>query len=235
MGIILDRIKYGNETKKDILFDNPDSYGKVNVDSDKCNGCTKCVNECVANAIEIKKGKAVVDYKKCIYCRNCIGVCDKLAIEMEHDCKFCDIEQAGNELARKIYEKFKRSLVLRSVDTGSCNACMLELSATQNTYYDISRFGVKFAASPRHSDGIVVTGPVTINMREALIKTYNAMPEPKLVIAVGTCSFDGGIFKDGYGNVERLSDIMPVDLYIPGCPPSPQGIVYGLLKLIDRI
>ena len=235
MRIILDRIKYSRETKKDILFDNPYSYGKVNINNEKCNGCSKCIGECIVGAISIKDGKAIIDHDKCIYCGNCTQICDKAALEMVHDCKFCTLEQAGNELKQKIYKKFKRSLVLRSVDTGSCNACMLELAATQNTYYDISRFGVKFAASPRHSDGIVVTGPVTINMREALIKTYNAMPEPRLVIAVGACSLDGGIFKDGDGSVGKLGDIIPVDLYIPGCPPSPQAIVYGLLKLVDRI
>ena len=139
----------------------------------------------------------------------------------------------------KTYEKrfiiFKRSLVLRVVDTGSCNACMSELSALQNTFYDISRFGINVAASPRHADGLVVTGAVTKNMKEALEKTYHAMAEPKIVIAVGSCAYNGGIFKDGDGVYDVLKNILPVDLVIPGCPPSPQAIIFGLLKLMDKI
>lgn len=235
MGIVLDRIKYGKETIKNINYDNPYSYGKINIDNNKCNGCKNCIDECTVGAIELKDNKAIIDNNKCIFCRNCTDVCKNGAIEMSHDCKFADLERAGDELKKKIYKRFNRSLVLRSVDTGSCNACMLELSATQNTFYDISRFGINFAASPRHADGIVVTGPVTINMKEALLKTYYAMPETRLVIGVGTCSFDGGIFKDGYGNTEDLNKIIPVDLYIPGCPPSPQAIIYGLLKIMNKI
>jgi len=124
---------------------------------------------------------------------------------------------------------------LRSVDCGSCNACMSELSALNNTYYDISRYGVTFAASPRHADGIIVTGPIAINMKHALLKSYYAMAEPRIVIACGTCTYENGVFKEGYSVKENLSEILPVDLFIPGCPPSPQAIIYGLFLLLEKL
>lgn len=234
MRFIIDRMVHGKETIKNVLYDNPYSYGKIEVNSN-CNGCRKCREVCAVNAIDIVDNVAAVDYKKCIYCGNCVDECEKLALKMTNDYKMSDINSSGQELKDKIYKKFNRSLVLRSVDTGSCNGCMLELSAMQNTYYSLSRFGVNFAASPRHSDGIVVTGPVTLNMKEALVKTYKAMPEPRLVIAVGACAYDGGIFKEGYANFKELDKIIPVDIVIPGCPPSPQAMIYGLLKIMDRI
>jgi Ni,Fe-hydrogenase III small subunit/NAD-dependent dihydropyrimidine dehydrogenase PreA subunit len=235
MSIIFDRIQNKKETIKDPLYENNHSFGKITTDLNKCTGCGECVKVCAVKAISVDNFKAVVDNKKCIYCNNCIKACKQTALENSHDYKMAEIESSGGELREKIYRKFKRSLMLRSVDTGSCNACMLELSGTQNTYYALSRFGIDFAASPRHSDGIVVTGPVAINMKEALIKTYKAMAEPRIVIAMGACAYDGGIFKAAYGNSEDLNKILPVDLYIPGCPPSPQAIIYGLLKLLDRL
>jgi Ni,Fe-hydrogenase III small subunit/NAD-dependent dihydropyrimidine dehydrogenase PreA subunit len=261
MGIFTDRMTNDKETIKDPLYENQYSFGMMAIDDAKCDGCNKCIEACIVGAISGQNGKndskrndnkgknkakispieklgtgnITIDDKKCIYCGKCIDCCGKNAISMSHNYKMAELVKAGEELREKIYKKFKRSLVLRSVDTGSCNACMMEMAATQNTYYDISRFGIKFAASPRHADAIVVTGPVAINMKEALVRTYNAMPEPKIVIALGACAHNGGIFKDAYGNYEELDKIIPVDLVIPGCPPSPQAIVYGLLKVMDRV
>ncbi len=237
---ILDRIKYGTETIKNPLINNEFSYGKILAKNNLCTNCGKCTDECIVNAIKIKttsNGENIisVDEKKCIYCRNCVDICPESALEMTNDYKMASLELAGDELRKKIYKTFKRSLALRVVDTGSCNACMSELSATQNTFYDISRFGINVAASPRHADGLVVTGIVTKNMKEALLKTYNAMAEPKIVIAVGSCAYDGGIFKDGEGVYDVLKNILPVDLVIPGCPPSPQAIIYGMLQLTGKI
>ena len=234
MRFIYDRVMNGIETVKDPLYFNKNSYGELNVHK-SCTGCGKCIEECLVNAISQVNGKIIIDNKKCIYCGNCIDVCEIGALANSHNYKMACIEEAGDKLKEKIYKKFKRSLMLRSFDAGSCNACMLELSAMSNTYFSLSRFGIDFAASPRHSDGIVVTGPVTINMKEALIKTYKAMPEPKIVIAAGACAHDGGIFKESYGTINLLNEIVPVDLTIPGCPPSPQAMIYGLLKLIDRV
>lgn len=236
MKFLLDRIKNGSDTVKNPLNDNPYSYGKITFCRDNCTGCGKCADECLVNAISIKKDKTTevgIDFKKCIYCNNCVDKCPSQALKNSNDYKMASIEILGQEVKEKIYNKFKKSLVLRSVDTGSCNGCMMEISNAQNTYYDLSRYGIKFAASPRHADGIVVTGPVTLNMREALIKTYNAMSDPKIVIAVGSCAYSGGIFKDGYSVCENLNEILSVNLVIPGCPPSPQSILYGILKIIE--
>ncbi|MBW9171865.1 NADH-quinone oxidoreductase subunit NuoB [Clostridium estertheticum] len=240
MNNIVDRIKYGTETIKDPIKDNEFSYGKIIAERNACDNCGKCMNICPVNAIKINtitnaEHLVSVDYKKCIYCRNCVDICPKSVLKMTSDYKMAQLELAGDKLREKIYKTFRRSLVLRVVDTGSCNACMSELNALSNTFYDISRFGINVSPSPRHADGLVVTGPVTINMKEALEKTYQAMAEPKIVIAVGSCAYNGGVFKEGDGVYGTLNDILPVDLVIPGCPPSPQAIIFGLLKIMDKI
>ena len=125
-----------------------------------------------------------------------------------------------------------RSLAIRHVDAGSCNACELEIHALNNAFYDIERFGFRFVASPRHADVLLVTGPVTLNMREALIRTYDATPAPKWVIATGACAADGGAFAGGYAVAGGVAAVLPVDLVIPGCPPSPAVLMKGLLALM---
>ena len=127
-----------------------------------------------------------------------------------------------------------RSLSIREVDAGSCNGCELEIHALNNAFYDLERFGLRFVASPRHADVLMVTGPVTKNMREALERTYNATPDPKWVIAVGDCAMDGGIFGGGYACVGGVAEVVPVDLHIRGCPPSPAELLKGLLLLVEQ-
>lgn len=127
-----------------------------------------------------------------------------------------------------------RSLSIRQVDAGSCNGCELEIHALSNAFYDLERFGLRFVASPRHADVLMVTGPVTKNMREALIRTYNATPDPKWVVAVGGCAVDGGIFSGSYACVGGVSEVLPVDLHIRGCPPSPTELLKGLLALLKQ-
>jgi Ni,Fe-hydrogenase III small subunit len=119
------------------------------------------------------------------------------------------------------------------VDAGSCNGCELEIHALNNAFYDLERFGFRFVASPRHADVLLVTGPVTKNMREALERTYRATPDPKWVVAVGDCAFDGGIFAGSYAVVGGVSNVIPVDLHIGGCPPSPNQLLQGLLALLE--
>ena len=138
----------------------------------------------------------------------------------------------GVEHAARV--RLGRSLAIRHVDAGSCNACELELHALGNVYYDLERFGLKVVASPRHADILLVTGPVTLNMREALERTYNAMPAPKWVIAAGACAYDGGLFTGSYACTGGVSAVLPVDLYIPGCPPSPRALLTGLLALMAK-
>src|SRR5208337_5489236 len=127
-----------------------------------------------------------------------------------------------------------RSLAIREVDAGSCNGCELEVNALQNAFYDLERFGPRFVASPRHADVLLVTGPVTKNMREALERTYEATPAPKWVVAVGDCAVDGGIFAGGYACAGGVSAAIPVDLHIPGCPPAPIALLKGLLALMTN-
>ncbi|MGE5279292.1 MAG: NADH-quinone oxidoreductase subunit B family protein [Deltaproteobacteria bacterium] len=140
----------------------------------------------------------------------------------------------GAELSSLIRKRFGRSLHLREVDTGSCGACESEIIAANNPIYDLQRFGVHFVASPRHADALLVTGPVSRNMRLALKKTYEAMPGPKFVITCGDCALDGGCFKGSYYVEGAVKDILPVALHIPGCPPSPLAIMRGLLAFLRQ-
>ncbi|ASW10583.1 NADH-quinone oxidoreductase subunit B family protein [Rhizobium sp. 11515TR] len=146
---------------------------------------------------------------------------------------------AAEELAAavdsKAHRRLGRSLAIRAIDAGSCNGCELEMHALSNAFYDIERFGIRFVASPRHADVLMVTGPVTKNMAEALERTYNATPEPKWVVALGDCARDGGCFAGSYAVVGGVSKIVPVDLHIAGCPPSPTDILKGLLALLDHV
>jgi len=143
-----------------------------------------------------------------------------------------EFEKTGLELEGLIKKRFSRSLNIREVDTGSCEACEAEIIAANNPIYDISRFGLNFVASPRHADCLLVTGPVSKNMALALKKTYDAMPEPKFVISLGDCALDGGIFKDSYYVEGGVSKIVPTVLHIPGCPPSPTKIIQTLLNFL---
>src|SRR5712675_2457095 len=140
---------------------------------------------------------------------------------------------AGVDRAAK--RKLGRSLSIREVDAGSCNGCELEIHALNNAFYDLERFGLRFVASPRHADVLMVTGPVTKNMRQALLRTYNATPDPKWVVAVGSCAAAGGIFAGSYAVVGGVKDIVPVDLHIRGCPPSPTELLSGLIALLETV
>jgi Ni,Fe-hydrogenase III small subunit len=141
------------------------------------------------------------------------------------------------ELAKRVdraaRRRLGRSLSIREVDAGSCNGCELEIHALNNAFYDLERFGLRFVASPRHADVLLVTGPVTKNMREALERTYNATPDPKWVVAVGDCAVDGGIFAGSYAIVGGVDSLLPVDVHIRGCPPRPRDLLSGLLALLD--
>ena len=145
------------------------------------------------------------------------------------------LEAVGARLGEEIRRRFGRSLAIRQVDAGSCNACELEIAGLTGPHYDLERFGLHFVASPRHADCLLVTGPVTRNMAEALRRTWEATPDPKLVVAVGDCARDGGIFRGSYAVVGGVGDVVPVDAVIPGCPPPPLAILAGILDAIGRL
>lgn len=145
-----------------------------------------------------------------------------------------ELEQLGLEVKRHIDRKFSGSIAIREVDAGSCNGCELEIHALNNPYYDVERFGIHFVASPRHADVLLVTGPVSRHMQTALLRTYQATPDPKWVIAVGDCAGCGGEFGVSYASCGAVSNVIPVDLVIPGCPPTPLVLMKGLLGLMNK-
>ncbi len=145
------------------------------------------------------------------------------------------LEALGRRLEARSRARLGRSLAIREVDAGSCNGCELEVHALNNAVYDLERFGIRFVASPRHADVLLVTGPVTTNMREALKRTYDATPDPKWVVAVGDCAADGGVFRGSYAVTDGVANTVPVDLYLRGCPPTPEQLLSGLLALLDSV
>ncbi|HEU5221400.1 MAG TPA: NADH-quinone oxidoreductase subunit NuoB [Candidatus Nitrosotalea sp.] len=203
----------------------------------------------------IKENNAMgLDNGKCIMCGYCseatpqtIKISNKPAIPAKMKSQMIDYsipqtlfseksyEQIGNELKEKIQKMFGRSLAIRQVDAGSCNGCEIEIAALNNPIYDIERFGIHFVASPRHADVLLVTGPASRNMEIAVLRTYEATPGPKIVIAVGACACSGGIFGDTYATTGGIDKILPVDVYIPGCPPRPEILLQGLLLAINRM
>jgi Ni,Fe-hydrogenase III small subunit len=144
------------------------------------------------------------------------------------------LEEIGRELETRARKLFGRSITIREVDAGSCNACELEIHALNNSVYDVERFGIKFSASPRHADVLMVTGPVTKNMKVALERTYAAAPAPKWVIAVGDCAAGCGVFAQSYATVGSVAQVLPVDLHIRGCPPRPIDLLKGLIALMEK-
>jgi Ni,Fe-hydrogenase III small subunit len=145
-----------------------------------------------------------------------------------------EIEKIGLRLEDTVRRRFRRSLTIRQVDAGSCNGCELEIHALNNVFYDCERFGIQFTASPRFADLLLVTGPVSHNMEVALRRTYDATPRPKIVIAVGDCGCNGGIFGESYASLGGIDRVIPVDARIPGCPPSPAALLQGILQALSE-
>ena len=143
------------------------------------------------------------------------------------------LAELAASLDRAARRRLGRSLSIREVDAGSCNGCELEIHALNNPFYDLERFGLRFVASPRHADVLLVTGPVTKNMRQALLRTYAATPDPKWVVAIGDCAVDGGLFAESYAVVGGIDEVLPVDLHIRGCPPTPEQLLKGLIALLE--
>ncbi len=207
--------------------------------------CSLCTSVCPTNAIQNYNGLSV-DMGKCLFCPECELACPTTAVHFtNNECLSASeredlVVRPGEQtrlahaLGKNLLSMFGRSLKLREISAGGCNGCEADTNVLSTPVFDLGRFGIQFVASPRHADGIYVTGPVTENMRIALLKTWEAIPSPKIVIASGACAIDGGPFHgqpDIHGGVDKF---LPVDLYIPGCPPHPITILDGLLRLLNR-
>lgn len=218
--------------------------GRPVLDESKCReGCQSCADACPTHAITTKP--LSIDLGACLFCYVCQEACPEGAIVYTPDHRLAarcraDLVVSGEAtvaaaLDREMRRLLGRSLQLRQVSAGGCSGCEAELSATGNVVFDLGRFGIRFVASPRHADGIVVTGPVTTNMESALREAYMAVPSPKIVIAVGACAISGGPFAGADASHGGVPQDIPVDLYIPGCPPHPLTILDGLLRLLGRL
>jgi Ni,Fe-hydrogenase III small subunit/Pyruvate/2-oxoacid:ferredoxin oxidoreductase delta subunit len=244
---IAQKYRTGKYPKKPPVM--PDRFkGLPECSFSKCGkNCDLCVSACPVQAIEKTDSGTKFDLGKCVFCGACVDACPDKLIQFTQNHSLCarrreDLILTGNgslpacvPLEAKRLKLFKRSLKLRQVSAGGCNACEADTNVLNTLFFDLARFGIQFVASPRHADGLLVTGPVTKNMELALKKTWEATPSPKVVIAVGACAISGGMFAKHGETCRGVDEILPVDLYIPGCPPHPYTILDGLLKLIGRI
>ncbi|MBI5844493.1 MAG: NADH-quinone oxidoreductase subunit NuoB [Deltaproteobacteria bacterium] len=208
--------------------------------------CDICLSACPVNAIGRRKdGGVTIDTGRCLFCGACSGACPhksivftrnhQLAAARREDLVIAEGSQKSADAVSVMAKKyFSRSLKLRQVSAGGCNACEADVNVLGTPAWDMGRFGIQFVASPRHADGLLVTGPVTANMALALQKTYEALPEPRVVIACGSCAISGGPFADHPEANNGAGSLLPVDLYIPGCPPHPLTALDGLLRFLGR-
>ncbi len=219
--------------------------GLPKINSKNCAGnCNACVDVCPTDAIKISADRKIhIDLGRCIFCGACARVCKTGAISFSNDYRLAVrkredliVGDAGLKLAAPLEDKiFCDSLQLRQVSSGGCNGCEVDINVLTTVVFDLGRFGIKIVASPRHSDGLLVTGPVTQNMKYATIETYKAVPTPRIVVAIGNCAISGGIFRGMAEQNNGVSEILPVDLFVPGCPPHPLTILDGLLRLLGKI
>jgi len=242
------RIFQGNQFIKDIENApmREQFRGLPSLKNSNCDNCGRCQNICPTGALSFNPLK--IDMGKCIFCGDCKNVCAKNAINFSNFYKLASTdknalvvderttkefyEKTAIETKKEIVSMFSHSLKLRQVSAGGCSGCEMELNAVSNVNFDMGRFGIDFVASPRHADGIVITGPVTKNMAYALEDCYNAVPDPKIVILCGACAISGGIFQKSDEINREFFEKYPVDLYIPGCPVHPLTFINGVLGYI---
>lgn len=224
----------------------PDRFrGRPLLDTSKCiDGCRACVEACPTDALSAAGGLRL-DLGRCLFCTECAQACPEGAVSYSTDYRLAarkrsELVIAGAEkirmeaLGAELLRLFGRSLKLRVVSTGGCNGCESDVNVLGTVVFDLGRFGIQYVASPRHADGLLITGPVTENMKLALRKTYDAIPNPKIVIAVGACAIAGGPYV-GHEEINGGAEsVVPVDLFVPGCPPHPYTILDGLLGLLAR-
>ena len=226
----------------------PDRFrGRPVVDQSKCPvGCRDCAEACPTDAIAIDGKRLRLDLGRCLFCTDCVEACPEQALHYTQDFRLAarkreDLVLSGESLKlaqaldTRTRRLFGRSLRLRQVSAGGCNGCEADVNVLSTVVFDLGRFGIQVVASPRHADGLLITGPVTENMRLALKKAYDAVPTPKIVIAVGACSISGGPYVNHPEQHNGADSVVPVDLYIPGCPPHPLTILDGLLRLLGRL
>jgi len=251
LDILLARLQQGHRTMR--YPDGPPPEmperfrGRPTFEADKCpSGCSACAEACPTQAITVN-GEPRLDLGRCLFCTDCLHACPEGAVQYSTDYRLAvrrredlivdtkqELELAA-ALDQKLMRLFGRSLKLRQVSAGGCNGCEMDVNVLNTVGWDLGRFGIQFVASPRHADGLLITGAISENMQLALRKTYDAVPDPKIVIAVGACAISGGPYA-GHEEVHNGADsVVPVDLYIPGSPPHPLTILDGLLRLLGKL